>query len=304
MRMKFDEFLCIVSTYVQEELKEEADVKWEISADGQGRALAGIRLAQKNGRFSLFLGLGKKYREALCKGNTEECIRWAVEEYREGLKFWEERLQSLEKLQQWENVKDRVFPSLFPKGWKEREQEGAVHFPFLDLEVCFYVRLPELPGMVTVREEQLAWWGVTEDDVREHAIHNLLQEEYSTNSITDIIKEMGVEETCMGKIGDVEDMEMPFPLVVATNRQKVYGAAAMLHVPFLDGYAQEKGANLFILPASTHELILIPDNGAAEREMLRRAVESVNREMVIPEERLSDHVYYYDRRKREVTVAV
>lgn len=79
----------------------------------------------------------------------------------------------------------------------------------------------------------------------------------------------------------------------------------MLRVDMLKAFADEKGCNLFILPSSVHEVLLICD----EKEMcvaeLKAIVSSVNRDpdVIEAEEVLSDSVYYYDRGKGRVRIA-
>ena len=79
----------------------------------------------------------------------------------------------------------------------------------------------------------------------------------------------------------------------------------MLRLDILKTFADEKGCNLFILPSSVHEILLI----CAEKEMcvaeLKAIVSSVNRNpnLIEAEEVLSDSVYYYDRGEGEIRIA-
>lgn len=56
--------------------------------------------------------------------------------------------------------------------------------------------------------------------------------------------------------------------------------------------------DFFILPSSTHETLVIPDNGAFDYRVLEDMVQTINENEVAPEERLSDHVYHYDVKDR------
>ena len=53
----------------------------------------------------------------------------------------------------------------------------------------------------------------------------------------------------------------------------------------------------FILPSSTHETLVIPDNGAFDYRVLEDMVQTINENEVAPEERLFDHVYYDVKRR-------
>lgn len=62
--------------------------------------------------------------------------------------------------------------------------------------------------------------------------------------------------------------------------------------------------NLYILPSSIHEvIILLDDEYAKDPEELARMDKRDNRIVVDREEILSDHVYYYDREKDEIRIA-
>ena len=50
---------------------------------------------------------------------------------------------------------------------------------------------------------------------------------------------------------------------------------------------------------SIHEVILIPDDGDMDVEFLLSMVVSVNKDGVLPEDKLTDSVYYYDAEKNE-----
>ena len=62
----------------------------------------------------------------------------------------------------------------------------------------------------------------------------------------------------------------------------------------LEKFAEWGDCDLYILPSSIHEVLLLADNEIPVDE-LRRMVRSVNRGVVDEMDRLSDEVYYYQR---------
>ena len=52
-----------------------------------------------------------------------------------------------------------------------------------------------------------------------------------------------------------------------------------------------------MLPSSVHEVIIVPESASPGRRVLDRLVREVNDTQVDQEDVLSDHAYYYDRRK-------
>ena len=59
--------------------------------------------------------------------------------------------------------------------------------------------------------------------------------------------------------------------------------------------AKQLESNLFILPSSIHEAILIPDSGKMSVEQFSEMVREINLDQVPEEERLADDIYYYNR---------
>ena len=72
----------------------------------------------------------------------------------------------------------------------------------------------------------------------------------------------------------------------------------------VEAVASEFGGSYYILPSSIHEVILIPDDGDMDVEFLLSMVVSVNKDGVLPEDKLTDSVYYYDAEKMNFPVVI
>ena len=92
------------------------------------------------------------------------------------------------------------------------------------------------------------------------------------------------------------------PLHAATNTMRMNGAGVILYPGFLKKFAEKMGDDLYILPSSIHEVLLLPASYDVEVEFLKEMVSQINREEVLPEERLSDSVYFYDRKTDRVEI--
>ena len=89
-------------------------------------------------------------------------------------------------------------------------------------------------------------------------------------------------------------------LYVLTNREKIFGASAMLYSEKLKELADRFGCDLLILPSSVHEVLIVPDDRKREYDYYRWMVKEVNTTQVDPEEILSYNLYRYDRKKEEI----
>ena len=90
------------------------------------------------------------------------------------------------------------------------------------------------------------------------------------------------------------------PMKVLSNVSRCRGAACILYEDTLRRAAEEYGEDFYILPSSVHEVILFPVSEEKHPERLRDIVREVNRTQILPEEVLSDNVYYYRRKERKI----
>lgn len=63
----------------------------------------------------------------------------------------------------------------------------------------------------------------------------------------------------------------------------------------LDAFAKAQDMDFYILPSSVHDVLLVPAKNDGNISDSRRMVRDINRDIVEPEERLSDEVYYFRR---------
>jgi hypothetical protein len=71
---------------------------------------------------------------------------------------------------------------------------------------------------------------------------------------------------------------------------------------FLGNVAEELESDFYILPSSLHEIILVLEQDAPAKELLKEMVEDVNQCQVSEEEFLSDNVYFYSREENQVKI--
>lgn len=87
---------------------------------------------------------------------------------------------------------------------------------------------------------------------------------------------------------------------ILTNRDKFYGASVSLYPDTLPKVREMLGEDFYVLPSSVHELILLKKSGQYTPYGLRSMVREVNREQVAPEEQLSNEVFEYRGKERQL----
>lgn len=84
-------------------------------------------------------------------------------------------------------------------------------------------------------------------------------------------------------------------IFVLTNEKKIFGATTMIYPGVLKEISKKFDDDLFILPSSIHEVLLIRADNHLSAEELSDIVIDINEKYVQSQDVLSDHIYYYDR---------
>ena len=206
-------------------------------------------------------------------------------------------------LKHFDTIKDKIVYKVVNYRSNEKLLEQVPHKRILDLAVVFYCLLDNEYGRsatALIYNNNLKNWNVTIDDVYKAALKNtpdLLHSKIS--SMGALFEKCGVNVD--GEEVDLKDY-VPSDMYVLTNESKLNGAACILYENVLYDFAQKLGADLYILPSSVHEVILLPKLSMFEKDELVNMVKEVNTEGVAADEVLSDHVYEYNRTERLITM--
>ena len=199
-----------------------------------------------------------------------------------------------DKVSDYEYIKKNLFYRVINYEKNKELLKYTPHERFLDLAVTYrWAAYRNHDGMASalVRNKELLMWGISKDQMMKDAREN-------TEKIFPPV---------MRKIQSVlpiHIIEEEIPLFVMSNGDYMNGASVILYKDVLRDFAKYMEHDLYILPSSIHEVIILLDNEYAKApEELARMVRETNRIVVDREEILSDHVYYYDREKDEIRIA-
>ncbi len=93
---------------------------------------------------------------------------------------------------------------------------------------------------------------------------------------------------------------LPPALYILTNHIGINGAAAICYKGLLTGLYRRLGKLFYVIPSSVHEMLLYPEPEDEEEkeifapEKIENLIYAVNNNYVLPKERLSDSLYYYN----------
>lgn len=208
-------------------------------------------------------------------------------------------IEGMEMLDDWKQVKTHVKLELINQEWNELLLKEVPFETIEDLAVICRIEFfqsKEGKGGCIVNNDMLNSWNISKEELFRSAHENLKEEGFYIIDLNTAIKEMTGKDMAM-ELGIEEEIPQQY---VLTNKSKWKGACGILQTELLQDFSNQIGKNFFILPSSVHELIFVPDDKRLQTEELQEMVLQVNDTCVTNEERLSDHVYYYDRTKEKI----
>ena len=211
----------------------------------------------------------------------------------------------LKSILNYEDVKDKLFIRVSSAEANKEVLENAPHQLKEDLAITYHVAVgKDQDGLSSmfIKNDLLEQYGISAEQLHEDAMKSsprvmapevssigaLIDEMYQKNilMLTPDEREM-LQETLQ------ESSEMPTFFVV-TNTERIDGAGVIFYPEFMDNMGELLGNDFFILPSSIHEMLVLPDDGQVDAEMLRDMVKEVNATQVAPAERLTNDVYHFD----------
>ena len=176
-----------------------------------------------------------------------------------------------------------------------------------DMSVVFAAVVKETDeGRMTlpITNEIMEAMGVDQVQLKEAAMNNLAEQDYSFKSMRDVLVGMmfpdGVPENdpMVEMMLPPEDPDMQ--MYVLSNEQNVNGASEILNQKAMDEIAEKLGGDFVVLPSSVHETIVLPLKDDMDHATMESMVQEINSGVVSAEDKLSDHVFQYDSENHEL----
>ncbi len=291
--MTYYQFVQAVEGRIKEAVKESVAVRIHTAEKNNGTIRRGLTLTEQDINISPTIYLEEYYRQFQNGGSLDHITSDILRLYNEVRfqKSWGE-----EKLYDYSQVKEKVIYRLVNYKSNEKMLRNVPYIVYLDLAIVFCVLLEVTKygtATMAIRNDHLDLWGVEKEELYRQASENtskFLPDDFS--SMSAVIEELTEESEAHISFEDKEE-----EMYVLSNRIHSYGAAAILYSGRMEGIGMYLKSNYYVLPSSVHEVIVVPEKAAVEKEDLSAMVAEINRTQVEAEEVLSDHAYYYDRKK-------
>ncbi len=179
--------------------------------------------------------------------------------------------------------------------------------PFLDLAVVFYCLVSSNSAgtaTILIHNEHLKLWNTNPDTLEKLARENTPQLLSShLERLSSMLNSLNACEridlsNLSAELGGPLDLSAyaSIPMYILTNKLRFLGASCILYEGLLSDFAKRHNSDLYIIPSSVHEVLLVPARPSMTKDSFNEMIAEVNSTQLSPEEILSDHVYYYDRK--------
>lgn len=289
--MEYNEFLEEIQDKIAKAFDEKINIKIEKIVKNNGVKLDGLSIRSENETISPTIYLNDYYDEFVQGCPMDRIVNHICSIYYESkgrVNF------DIDKFSDYDQIRESIMFKLINYDKNEELLKSVPHVEFLDLAIVFYchISFDEFENAsILIRNNHMENWNVDCDKLYEDAYkntRNILGCEI--RSMKDVLLGLSCNDEAIDEALSV--MEDP-GMYVLGNRNGTFGAAGMIYKDKIREFALEKQENLYILPSSVHELIIVPEGNVNDPLSLKDMVKDVNATMLKTQEILSDNVYVY-----------
>ena len=289
--MNFNEFTDAIVKLLQQKTKDACTVTVTRVLKNNDIHLTGIVIMGEADSVSPTIYLEEPYRQYQDGTSLSKIVEEIMELYE---KHTHNIKLDMDFFRDFSRVERRIFHKIINFEKNKELLQDVPYFRWHDLAVTFYYAMEEAAfgrASILIHNSHLDMWGQQAEEVYRIARRNMRQ------SMPELLMPM---QKLLEEMVGIRMEEGGKSLYVLTNREKLFGASAMLYSEKMKELADRLKSDLLILPSSVHEVLLLPDVCSQEYDFYRQMVNEVNTTQVDPEEILSFNLYRYSREKSEI----
>lgn len=261
-------------------------------------------LSNENQKVSPTLYINDIYEKYKSFGSLEQALELAAKD----MVIAYQNIPEITKKINLEVAKDNIVMTLINTEQNKEMLDDIPHRDFQDLSII-YRWIVEKSGddvaSCMVNNSLLKSMGMDEEALYKVAVANTKRIFPPTiRTMNEVIHKMFINEGMSAEMAEEMVKEVPLEneMYILSNENGFHGAASMIYETELYKLAEKVETNLYILPSSTNEVIIVSSD-MDNPNRLAKMVEEVNMDKVDLEERLSNQVYHYDKDLRKLTLA-
>ena len=294
-------FAEMMMDLVKDKLGDGYDVNLRDVMKNNGTELTGLSIGAKDARIAptIYLeGFEERFEQGKISVNdvVDEIMEVFRKEDDQDAGFLYEIFSNVEEIYK------RVCPKIINAERNAELLKTVPYVKFLDLAEIFIVKM-EIggnTGNVTINNDLVERLGIDIEKLKESAYENMKKRGIEQKSLSSMIKDLIFDS---GEVPEELNEPEGISMMVVTNREKYNGACCMIDPEIFVDMSEKMGCDLYILPSSIHEIIVVPAVSQCNEDELRDMVRDVNRSSVSNEDFLSDTLYRYNRGTAQLQIA-
>lgn len=280
-----------VSIRLSRRMGEKCEIKLQEVRKNNGVLLQGLIILKEQSNLSPTVYLNPFWEQYISGTSMERILNRIMETYEANMPA-----QSVDMnfFREYEKVKPRICYRLVNTLKNKALLEQVPHVELLDLSLCFFYAYEDETlgsGAILIYNHHMEMWGCTTAMLMREAAENTGR--LYPGRIYQM-KEL---------LADYVPEPLDVPMKVLTNRAKCNGATCMVYPGMLRGISEQFKENLYILPSSVHEVIILPESEVTDTDQVREMINQVNVSCVDREEVLSDSLYFYNYSLNRLEIA-
>ena len=164
-----------------------------------------------------------------------------------------------------------------------------------------YIDLPEssgINGIIQVTKDLAKAMGYDEMQLMETALDNTASMDPAyLKRISELVRGDDCEDLLTA------DARGEDSILVLGHESTEFGAVALFYPGMRQRISEIVGGDYYVLPSSIHEILIVPDNGDYSSTQLMQMVMAVNKNELMPQDKLADKVLLYRSDLALLTVA-
>lgn len=294
--MNYTTFKLEITRMLQEHFKSDAKIFIKPIVKNNNIAIDGLIIQENSVNISPTLHLLSYYKDYQKGESIEHVLKHILKDYK---RHQPGHNLELSFFTQYDMAKYHIIFKIIHYESNLELLKNAPHFRFLDLAVVFSFLLSDTPAgnaTILILNSHMEYWNVTKEQLFAAAKTNtpaLLP--FRIEPIEKLLEKM-----LPGAVP--REFKDAIPLYVMSNTSNLHGAAAFLYPEHLLDFAREKDCDIYIIPSSIHEILLMPATEDINPRDLTVMIKQVNKNHVRKDEILSSHPYYFSRETQEITM--
>lgn len=296
--MTYQTFLTEVTSLLNERFNNETNITIQTIKKNNGISYDGLIIREGNINIAPTIYLNSFYNEYCGGKSLDDVVSSIFDLYH--LHKCEDNFDASFFLD-YEKIKENIVFKLINTDMNKELLEDVPSISYLDLSVVFCLALRienEELTTILIHNEHIKKWNVSVDELYNISLRNTPR---LLNSNIINMADFMLETLDLSSIDIGIDEIMLNPMYILTNNIKLNGASCILYEDLLKNFASTVNSDLFIIPCSIHEVLILPSSNIHCIDELNEIIVMVNSSELKKEDILSNHAYIYHRNSNKLT---